>query len=265
VLAQRLSSAVVLLILFIPAAYLGGWWYLAVLVVGGVLAVNEFNLVLRHAGFHPWPPLAYILPVALVCASQWAPYNLERPILTAALIAVSAWQLAQPVAARSLADWALSIVPGLYLGWLAGALILLRNASHGWHWSLFLFAIVFTTDTAAYFGGRAFGRTPLAPTISPKKTWEGAIISWAYGTFLAAGLVRFLQLPLDTLPAMALGLALSLTTTVGDLTMSFAKRQAHVKDASHLIPGHGGLMDRLDSLLPAAAVLATYILYFTHP
>lgn len=264
-LAQRLSSAAILLALVIPAAYLGGWWYIAFMSVAGVLAVNEFNLVLRHASFHPWVPLSYLLPISLAFAAQLAPYGLDRPILTLALIAVSCWQLAQPAAQRSLADWALSIVPGLYLGWLGGAMVLVRNAPQGWHWTLFLFAIVFTTDTAAYFGGRAFGRTPLAPTISPKKTLEGAIISWAYGAFLAVGLVRFLQLPLGVVPAIVLGLILSLTTTIGDLTMSFAKRQAQVKDASQLIPGHGGLMDRLDSLLPAAGVLSIFITYFVRP
>jgi phosphatidate cytidylyltransferase len=263
VLAQRLSSAAVLLALIVPAAYLGGWWYLTLLVVAGVLAVNEFNTVLHHAGYHPWRFMLFALPIALAFAAQLAPYNLERPILTIALIGVSAWQLTRPAEARSLADWALSIVPGLYLGWLGEALILVRNAPQGWRWTLFLFAIVFTTDTAAYFGGRAFGRTPFAPTISPKKTWEGALISWTYGAFIAVGLARYLELPLAVAPALALGLTLSVVSSIGDLTMSFAKRQAHIKDASHLIPGHGGLLDRLDSLLPAAAVLAIFTYYFT--
>lgn len=259
-LAQRVSSAAVLLALIIPAAYLGGWWYLALLVVAGVLAVNEFNTVLHHAGFHPWRFMSFALPITLAFATHLAPYNLERSILTVALISVSAWQLTRPADTRSLADWALSIVPGLYLGWLGGALILVRNAPQGWRWTLFLFALVFTTDTAAYFGGRAFGRTPFAPTISPKKTWEGALISWTYAAFLAVGLARFLQLPLAVASALVLGLTLSLVTSIGDLTMSFAKRQAHIKDASHLIPGHGGLLDRLDSLLPAAAILAIYVM-----
>jgi phosphatidate cytidylyltransferase len=157
----------------------------------------------------------------------------------------------------------LTIVPGLYLGWLGGSLALIRSAPLGWRWTLFLFAIVFSTDTAAYFGGRAFGRPQFAPSISPKKTWEGAIIGWVYATFIAIGLARFLQLPLGVATALGLGLALSLVATIGDLTISYAKRQAHVKDASQLIPGHGGLMDRLDSLLPAAAALYVFIAFST--
>lgn len=261
-LSQRIASAIVLLLILGAAAYLGGWWYFGIVIVAGVLGVYEFNTVLRHAGFVPWQPLLYALPLTLVLAAQFLRLTLEAPILAAALIAVSAWQLSLPDNKRSLPNWALTVVPGLYLGWLGADALLIRSAPQGWQWTLFLFLIVFATDTAAYFGGRAFGRSPFAPTISPKKTWEGALIGWAYATFLAVGLARFLQLPVPPVAALLLGLVTSVVSTIGDLTMSYVKRQGHVKDASHLIPGHGGILDRLDSILPAAAVVYTYIAFF---
>ena len=258
-LAQRVVSAVVLLALLIPAAYLGGWWFFTVIVVAGLLAVHEMYGILHQAGLHPWLPALALLTIGLCVAAQFSELHLERPLVVFVMIAVSTWQLSRPVEARSLSDWSLSVMPALYLGWLGGAVILLRAAPHGWRWTLFMFFVVFTTDVAAYFGGRAFGRRQFAPTISPKKTWEGAVTAWLYGPLMALGLARFLQLPLSLGAALGLGLVVSVVATLGDLFMSYIKRQAHVKDSSHLIPGHGGILDRMDSILPAAAVVYLYI------
>lgn len=261
-LAQRAVSAFILLCLLMPATYLGGPWFLAVVIVSGLVAVYEFNAVLRHAGLRPWFPLQVALTVALILSGYFSHLGLDRPILSLALIAVSVWQLSRPAEERSLADWGMTLAPAIYLGWLGAAVLLVRLSSQGWRWTFFMFLIIFATDTAAYFGGRAFGRRQFAPTISPKKTWEGALIAWAYTTLVAVGLARYLQLPLEPLHAVVLGSALSWVSMLGDLTISFVKRQSHVKDASHLIPGHGGLLDRLDSILPAAAVLYTYMVWF---
>ncbi|MCW5849929.1 MAG: phosphatidate cytidylyltransferase [Anaerolineae bacterium] len=258
-LAQRVVSAIVLLAIVIPAAYLGGWYFFVVILAAGALAVYEMVGILHQAGLHPWLPALVSLTLGLAAAAQFSDLRLERPLLFLVLIAVSAWQLSRPVEARSLADWSLSVMPALYLGSLGGAVVLLRNAPHGWRWTLFMFFVVFTTDVAAYFGGRAFGRRQFAPTISPKKTWEGALIGWGYGGLMAIGLARFLQLPLTMGAALGLGLVVSVVASLGDLFMSYIKRQAHVKDSSHLIPGHGGILDRMDSILPAAAVVYLYI------
>ena len=262
VLYQRLLSAFILIPVILLAAYMGGWWYVAFALVAAILCIYEFNVILRHANFKPWLPLLFALTAALVLAGYFWTLAYVQIVLAAALILVSAWQLATPAEERSLSDWSATIAPAVYLGWLGASVLLVRNVPQGWRWTLFLYLTVFAADSAAYFGGRAFGRHPFAPTVSPKKTWEGAIIGWAYTTFLAVGLARFLQLPMNAFEAAALGLAVGIVSAIGDLTMSFVKRQAHVKDASHLIPGHGGLLDRVDSILPAAAVVAAYIQWF---
>ncbi len=261
-LYQRLLSAFILIPVIFLVAYLGGWWYAVFALVATILCIYEFNVILRNANFKPWLPLLFALAGALVLAGQFWNLSYIQVVLAAALILVSAWQLATPAEDRSLADWSVTIAPAVYLGWLGASVLLVRNAPMGWRWTLFLYLTVFAADSAAYFGGRAFGRHPFAPTVSPKKTWEGAIIGWAYTTFLAIGLARYLQLPMNAFEAAALGLTVGIVSAVGDLTMSFVKRQAHIKDASQLIPGHGGVLDRVDSLLPAAAVIAAYIQWF---
>lgn len=261
-LAQRIGSAVVLLLLLLPAAFLGGWWFFLFLTTFGAVALWEMRGLLHHAGFHVWTPVLFGLSFGLILAMMFPRLELVPPLVAAALVAASAWQLSRCPEERSIGNWAVTVATALYFGWLGAQLMAVRQAPQGLAWTIFLFAIVFMTDTAAYFGGRAFGRRPFSPTISPKKTWEGAVIGWAVGTLFAVGLARFLQLPLSPAVAVALGLLTSMASALGDLTMSFFKRQAHVKDASHLIPGHGGFLDRLDSVLPAAAVVATYIFWF---
>jgi phosphatidate cytidylyltransferase len=123
---------------------------------------------------------------------------------------------------------------------------------------LWLFAIVWGTDIGAYFGGRMIGGPKLAPTISPGKTWSGALVGAAVSAILGL-LVAALATPggVKMLPLLGLGVATSAVSQVGDLFESGMKRKAGAKDSSRLIPGHGGLMDRLDGFIVAAAFAAT--------
>ena len=152
---------------------------------------------------------------------------------------------------------------GSFLGWMVGGLIyagalllapilLRRDGAHGFNAMLFLFAIVWGTDIAAYFSGRAIGGPKLMPAVSPNKTWSGAL-GGALGGILA-GLVVVKGAGLGITPALAiLAFALSAVAQAGDLLESAIKRHFGAKDSSALIPGHGGAMDRLDGFLTAAA------------
>ena len=147
----------------------------------------------------------------------------------------------------SLTGWWLGAV--LYLGVLGGHLVLLREVDEGQRWLLVLLGTVFATDTGAYAIGRLFGRHKMAPQISPKKTWEGAVGGYAFGA--AAGVAAPLLLDLDatnlTIALIAAGAPIAAIS--GDLVESALKRRLGVKDMSNLLPGHGGFLDRLDSLL----------------
>ena len=216
----------------------------------------------------------------LMGAWEWAGLSgLLRPVgratytlLTALLIGLLAWKVrvrfmpeallwfqvcTWAVAGVSLARFPVRISPlmagagGLVilpLTWMALA-YLLRAPDLGPVWVLLLFAVVAAADVGAYFTGRRFGRLRLAPRISPGKTWEGLIGGLVCVAFVALAAAWYLGAP----PAWLLGLALAVAgiSVVGDLSLSMLKRNAGVKDSGQLFPGHGGVLDRIDSLLAA--------------
>ena len=247
-LALRVCSALVLVPLAIGTAYLGGWpfavfWGAAAIGVlwewSLMVARNEQLAVLLAGG------ASLALAVVLVATGHVLP----------ALIVVAMGALG--AASLTLADrrlWVAGAIP--YAGALAIAPIVLRSdGEQGFLAILFLFAIVWTADIAAYFVGRALGGPKLVPRVSPNKTWAGAI-----GGLLAsvvAAIVVAKMAALTSFFALAmLAIVLSVLAQAGDLFESFLKRRFNAKDSSHLIPGHGGLMDRLDGFVTATVVAA---------
>jgi phosphatidate cytidylyltransferase len=185
--------------------------------------------------------------------------------LFVAVCFVIVWRLIAQMAARDgraygdvIGDVLTAGFVQVYVPFLASlALILLREQNGTW-WVLAFLIVVVAADTGAYVSGLSFGRHPMAPRISPKKTWEGlagaAVVSVAAGILLA---LYMLHLPWWT--GIVFGLAVLLTATVGDLGESMVKRDLGIKDMSSWLPGHGGVLDRLDSILPSAvAALALY-------
>lgn len=137
----------------------------------------------------------------------------------------------------------------LYVGFLMPHVCLLRAEPEGWRWVIFTVAAAMGSDTGAYFAGRSLGRHKLMPAVSPSKTVEGSVGGLA-GAVLGAVVIRMVLLPERTLAEVAgLGLAISLLAQLGDLTESALKRAFGAKDSGWIIPGHGGILDRLDSLL----------------
>ena len=136
------------------------------------------------------------------------------------------------------------------MGW--SPIVLRNDLQFGFAVIVFLFAVVWTTDILGYFGGRAFGGPKLAPSISPSKTWSGAAAG-TLGAAMASALVAA-ALGIRVLPVILVGVVLSFVSQAGDLAESAFKRKFHTKDASNLIPGHGGVMDRLDGFWAAALV-----------
>lgn len=247
-LALRVGSALVLVPLAIGTAYLGGWpfavfWGLAAMGVLwewiSLVARSDHRTVLMTGG------ASLALAVALVATGH----------LLAAVIVLAISTLG--VAALAPAKWRTWIAAGVpYAGALGVAPVVLRSDSEdGFLAVIFLFAIVWTTDVVAYFSGRAIGGPKLMAQVSPKKTWSGAI-----GGTLAAVIVAFVLakvMALSGLFAIAmLAVVLSICAQGGDLFESFLKRRFGAKDSGHLIPGHGGLMDRLDGFITASVVAA---------
>lgn len=231
-----------------------------------VLAFIEYVALARAGGLAvPGAPAG--VAAALVCAAftrigfggiSGAPIDV---VLMSAFIALSAMSLARwSGGPDALPRAAVAIFPSLYLGLPIGAMIALRE-TRGPEALFLLMLTVFVSDTAQYYTGRAFGRRRLAPTISPKKTIEGAIGGFLFGGALL-GIVGAWWLPVVPLPVrVALGGTVVALGIAGDLFESMLKRSAGVKDSSTLIPGHGGVLDRIDALLFAAPVYYVVLKY----
>jgi len=258
-LAQRTLSALILVPLVALAVYGGGWWYFALVAGAVLLGCYEFYRMAARIHHRPAPLLGMALAVLLLLDARYPTWGLARPALVAALILAFGWQLFQPHPWRSLVDWALTLAGGVYIGWLAGHFISLRQLPRGMEWTALMFLSTWANDTGAYFTGLSIGRCPFAPHISPHKTWEGSIGGWVTGVVATALMGSFLGLPLAH--GILLGLAITLAATLGDLAVSFIKRQAGAKDSSHLIPGHGGMLDRMDSLLFTVVVVYYYVVW----
>ena len=245
-LLLRVVSAAVLAPLALVAAYIGGlpfalFWGIAALVVLWewmtlVVGPNYRLLVLSCAA-----------AIAVADFLAW----LGRPVT--ALFMVGLGALAGAIFAPS--ERRLWVIAGAgYAGGMVLAPVFLRaDAGFGFAVILLLFAIVWTTDVLGYFAGRAFGGPKLWPAVSPKKTWSGAIAG-TVGAVVVALLVAAQFGSFDRIAIIAVALLLSIMAQAGDLFKSWVKRRFDAKDSSHIIPGHGGVMDRLDGFWAAAVV-----------
>jgi len=157
-------------------------------------------------------------------------------------------------------DLALAVFGGVYIGWLGSAFLALRQLQHGAYFVALVYGSVAVADSAAYFVGRRWGQHKMSPRVSPKKTWEG-YGGGVVGAVLFGALMGAFA-PVQTLSwahGAALGALIGMLGTLGDLGISALKRQVGAKDSGHLIPGHGGILDRVDSVLVAAWVGYSYL------
>jgi len=158
----------------------------------------------------------------------------------------------------AMVDWSLTLAIPVYLGWPLGVFLLLRGfpggITPGFWWVLAVFLGVWGFDSGAFFAGHFFGKHKLAPAISPAKTWEGVAGGLVF-SIAAALLFTTWPLGVPWYLAILLGILIGIAATLGDLAESLIKRQTHVKDSGQFMPGHGGLLDRIDSLLFAVIVV----------
>jgi len=249
----RVLSGAVLVALAVGVVWFAPpWLFFAFAALLGVLAVNEVVALAQASGLDVSKYAAGFATV-LVVGSSGAPEMFQIFLMTA-LVAVAAITLgAWRGGPAALATASATLFPALYIGLPIAALLALRTLA-GARGLFLLMLTVMVSDTAQYYSGRAFGRTLLAPVISPKKTIEGAVGGFVFGALLLVVVGRW-WLPAIPLALRALlGVALVALGIAGDLFESMLKRSAGVKDSSTLIPGHGGVLDRIDALLFAAPV-----------
>lgn len=235
--------------------FLGRWTTIALVVAVALVAFTEFA---RATGLFRdrWMTGAgYAGILALGLAAALAPAGDASGLYGALPAAVAAALVAVPVlrdrAEGQLKVVALAVLGFVYVGWMFGHVAWLANSPHAYGYLLFLLVAVEVNDVVAYSAGKLFGRHPLRPTVSPGKTWEGAAAGLAVSLALPWAM-RFSLPGFSDLDCLLAGLAVGVGGQVGDLVVSVVKRDVGVKDMGVAIPGHGGILDRIDSLAYAA-------------
>ncbi len=264
-LMLRVATGVVGAPIVLYAVWAGGlvWLSLVSMTVG--LGLFEFYRMMRAKGLRPYRLLGVASGMLLIWSRSpiiAADTNMLFALILLALMTSELFRRDTRYAVYHLATTLFGVV---YVGWLGAHLVLLRELPHslvpsrayadGWVYVFFALIVSWTTDTAAYFVGSRWGRTPLAPRISPKKSVEGGLGGLVCGT-LAGGAIALWRPDILSVPAgLGVACAASLAGQAGDLVESLIKRDVHIKDSSQTLPGHGGILDRLDAVLFAVPVV----------
>jgi phosphatidate cytidylyltransferase len=265
---QRAAVTLVLGPVALYVIYRGGWFYFLPITAVLLLATTEYTNLLRHTGRRMSNLILLPLVLLLLVMAQWYGRNLFAFTFFLALLVVLAyalWLYERGHSSNATADWMAMAGGVVVLGWLGSHFLHLRGIEQmAWQWTMLAMLSAWLTDTAAYVVGRflagtVLGRHRLAPRLSPNKTVEGYVGGIVLGTAVMLPIAHLLQLPLNA--SLLLILLISAFSVLGDLGMSLLKREAGFKDSGILFPGHGGALDRIDSLVWAVA-LAYYLSLF---
>jgi phosphatidate cytidylyltransferase len=282
-LLQRSLTALVGIPVLVAAIWLGAPWLTALVIVAGIAAIWELYRM-TPPGVGPLPFLLGAAWVAALLSGAQAASGRDNfliisgGVMAAGSFAALLWFIAfhrpdvradAPAGAKAyFIGFSYLVLGPVYVGFLLATALMLREISGvegdsdlGRTWLLFALLVTFAVDTGAYLVGRAVGRRPLAPSISPNKTWEGSAGGFVSAVAAALVLSLVFDLEIPVWQALVIGAVVGVVAQWGDLLESKLKRIADVKDAGSIIPGHGGLLDRLDSIL--FALPAVYYLLVT--
>jgi phosphatidate cytidylyltransferase len=260
---QRIYTAVVLApLIYAVIRYLPPIAFIALLFAVGATALYEFyRLFFQERTNGVLIGIGLLTLANLFASVYWQGASLEM-LFCGAVVALIAPLITRKHLQHHLIDSAVTLFGVIYIGVALCYLILVRSFSQGEFLVLFILLVTWATDTGAYYVGKMFGRHPLAPAISPKKTVEGFLGGLTFAV-LAVYVCRswIPHYDLSLMSCLALGSLLTITGVVGDLAESALKRSAGAKDSSGLLPGHGGMLDRIDSLLFTAPAFYYYVRY----
>ena len=263
-LKKRVITALCGIPLLITVIWFGEPWFTILVAIWGLLAAFEFYRMVTASKVSPLTYFGLIWTLLFILSPHFDYATLIPFLLTSAVILSLIWLLLRRQKEGAFIGWAWTMGGILYIGWLLSYFVALRGLDDGRNWVFLALFTTFASDTAAFFVGRALGKHHLAPRISPGKTWEGAIAG-VFGAIIVSLLFTIsspLQLPLIYWQAILLGLLVSVFGQLGDLVESLLKRNMGVKESGKLIPGHGGVLDRIDSVVFAGIVVYYYVLSY---
>ncbi len=255
---QRVITALLAVPLLSLLVWLGNPWFALLVAIGALLAAWEFYRLAEPSGEQPLRIFGLIW-ILLLVANAHFDSRFTAPLLTSAVLFSLIGIVFLPRKQKAFAGWAWTLAGILYIGWMLSHYISLRELSDGRGWVFLALFSTFAGDTFAFLIGRAAGRHLLAPTISPKKTWEGAIAGFVATIATALIISVFFKLPLSYAHIIFLGSLIGISGQLGDLAESLLKRNAGAKDSGNLIPGHGGILDRIDSVIFTGVIVYYYV------
>ncbi len=276
--STRALSAVFVVLAAAIAILAGEPWFSLGIAACAVLALNELYRMFGVAGYTPFRFTGLILAVLMVGTGT---FELSEPLLGLVVTTVVMVLLVQAIFftsdKKAFVNWALTVGGAFYIGWLLRYVILVRHLGgdgtiidiitqgilpQGIAWAAVLFCATWLVDTGAYLVGSRFGRHKMTPVLSPKKTWEGAVGGVLFTIITVVALIPLFRLSDNYPMIILLGVVIGVVAQIGDLVESFFKRQVGVKDSGNLIPGHGGMFDRIDSLLFTGAGMYYFVVFF---
>ncbi len=250
--------------------YRGGFFYFVPLAIILLLASLEYSQIIQKIGWYAPPVLLLPIVFAQWILAQWLDQTLFGPLLLLSLLLITAhalWQYERKTSQTVPANWFATVAGFVLFGWICGHFFRLRALPDmAWQWTMLAMLGTWIADSGAYVVGRfiagkvLLGKHALSPRLSPNKTVEGFFGGVFLGTLFTILIGSFLGIA--TMPALLLGLLVSTIGTVGDLGISLLKREAGVKDSGVLFPGHGGALDRIDSLMWTVAIAYYLALVF---
>jgi phosphatidate cytidylyltransferase len=265
VLKKRVITGIVLFVFLLIILWANGpfpWFAIAAAVLA-MFGLWEFYGMVSASG--KGKPVVWLgMALALVFIFQpLIPWDNDIGILlTASVVLPLLWVMLRRDHEGACSSWAFTLAGIMYLGWLASLYVaLMEFQPQGRDWVILALFCTFACDTSAFFVGRAFGRHQMSPSISPHKTWEGAAGGMAGAIAIGLAVAWYFKLPLSVIQALGLSVVIAIFAQVGDLVESLFKRNMGAKDSGKTLPGHGGVLDRIDGVVFAGLVVYYYVLW----
>jgi phosphatidate cytidylyltransferase len=267
-LKQRVITAAIAIPIVVSVIWFGDPWFS--LFIAAVVLLGTFEFYRVSGNLDQRQPLVYLgllWALALALSPHYKNTGTLAIVITTATVISLVWLLFHSPQENAFRNWAWVVAGVLYVGWLLGYWLNLRILPDGRGWVYLAMFTTFGNDTGAFFVGRTWGKRKLIAAISPAKTWEGALGGLLSAVVVSVAISRipilFSSSPIGYWQAIVLGCLISVSAQFGDLVESLLKRNMKIKESGKLLPGHGGILDRFDSLIFTGVVVYYYVLWLT--
>lgn len=265
-LKQRVVTAAIVIPIVVSLIWFGDPWFS--FFIAAVVLLGTFEFYRVSGNLDRRQPLVYLgllWALALALSPHYKNTSVLPIVITAATVISLVWLLFRAPQEDAFRNWAWVVAGVLYVGWLLGYWLNLRILPDGRGWVYLAMFTTFANDTSAFFIGRTWGKRKLVSAISPAKTWEGALGGLLIAVVVTVAISRipilFSSSPLEYWQAILLGCLISVFAQLGDLVESLLKRNMRIKESGKLLPGHGGILDRFDSLIFTGVVVYYYVVW----